>query len=107
MSACVHLLWLFDCSVPVGVELLDPNDRDEGEIAVVLACVAVPCLAMAQEAATAPQASIRHTAPIGHRQPTVAGVKGAQAGSVVAIANSSDIDRRLIICRGYRAMVVI
>lgn len=36
------------------------GDCDEGEIAVVMACVAVPCLAMAQAAATAPQV-LSHT----------------------------------------------
>jgi hypothetical protein len=77
----------------------------KAEIAVVVACLAVPCLAVAQEATTTPQATIRREAPIGHRQPTVAGVQRAlaergQTGSVVAPAKSSDIDRRLIICRG-------
>jgi hypothetical protein len=74
-------------------------------IAAVVACLAVPCLAMAQETATTPQVAIRHEAPIGHRQPTVAGVQRAQAergqtGSVAASTKSSDVDRRLIICRG-------
>jgi hypothetical protein len=77
----------------------------KAEIGVVVGCLAVPCLAVAQEAATTPRAAIRHEAPIGHRQPTVAGVQRAlaekgQTGSVVAPAKSSDIDRRLIICRG-------
>jgi hypothetical protein len=77
----------------------------KSEIAAVVACLAVPCLTVAQEAATTPQVAMRHEAPIGHRQPTVAGVQRAQAekgqtGSVAAPAKSSDIDRRLIICRG-------
>jgi hypothetical protein len=77
----------------------------KAEIAVIVACLAVPCLAVAQEAATAPQVAIRHEAPVGHRQPTVAGVQRAlaekgQTGSVAGPAKSSDIDRRLTICRG-------
>jgi hypothetical protein len=77
----------------------------KAEIAVIVACLAVPCLAVAQETATTPQAATRREAPIGHRQPTVAGVQRAlaekgQTGSVVAPTKSSDIDQRLIICRG-------
>jgi hypothetical protein len=77
----------------------------KAEIAAVVACLAVPCPTEAQEAHTTPRVAIRHEAPIGHRQPTVAGVQRAQAekgqtGSVVAPAKSSDIDRRLIICQG-------
>jgi hypothetical protein len=77
----------------------------KAEIAVIVACLAVPCLAVAQETATTPQAAIRREAPIGHRQPTVAGVQRAlaekgQTSSVVAPKKSSDIDQRLIICRG-------
>jgi hypothetical protein len=77
----------------------------KAEVAFVIACLVVPCLAVAQEAATTPRGVVRPEAPIGHRQPTVAGVQRAQAekgqtGSVVAPAKASDIDRRLIICRG-------
>lgn len=77
----------------------------KAEIAVVVACLAVPCPAVAQGAATTPKVAVRREAPIGHRQPTIAGVQRAQAekgqtGSVAKPTNSSDIDQRLTICRG-------
>lgn len=76
----------------------------KGVIAAAVATLAIPCLAVAQETSSTSQVPIRHDAPIGHRQPTVAGVQKAQAekgaaGSLVAPAKSSDIDKRLIICR--------
>lgn len=74
-------------------------------IAASVAALALPCLSLAEEGSTTPRAPIRHEAPIGHRQPTVAGVQRAQAekgaaSTSVTPAKSSDIDRRLIICRG-------
>jgi hypothetical protein len=74
-------------------------------IAASVATLAFPCLSLAEEGSNTPQAPIRHEAPIGHRQPTAAGVQRAQAekgvtGTSVTPAKSSNIDRRLIICRG-------
>jgi hypothetical protein len=69
--------------------------------AIALAGIVVSQFALAQTNATASGA---RPAPVGHRQPTAADVEKAQAqkatSSLTASQKSSDIDQRLIICRG-------
>ena len=70
--------------------------------AAALAIMIVSCPALGQDNSAL---SARRPAPVGHRQPTAADVEKAQAGkgasgSVVKTQRSSDIDQRLIICRG-------
>jgi hypothetical protein len=70
--------------------------------AIALAGIVVSQLALAQTNATSSQGS--RPAPVGHRQPRAADVERAQtqkgASASTAPQKSSDIDQRLIICRG-------
>jgi hypothetical protein len=69
--------------------------------AIAVAGIVVSQLALAQTSATT---SGQRPAPVGHRQPTASDVEKARAqkgtSSLTAPQKSSDIDQRLIICRG-------
>jgi hypothetical protein len=73
--------------------------------AAALAIIIVAHPAFAQSDHSSSESPLRRPAPVGHRQPTVADVQRAQAekgttGSSAESHRSSDIDQRLIICKG-------
>jgi hypothetical protein len=74
-------------------------------VVAALAASIISHSAFAQDSSNTPPSAGLRPAPIGHRQPTAADVKRAQAergvsGPSTASPKPSDLDQRLIICQG-------